>query len=174
MSAYTPSALWRWHCQDDVLLLDTGSQSHRTGFKPAQLCSTPIAQPFTLEHAEAYWLFWHQLESLGWPIEHCFAAAVDAVAGQFFLRQVGHKSWWFEPISHQYQPTEGSLVLLKSAQSLLALVLCQNGECARLLLLQHGVNLQSKPLCAGQVLTVLRDRLQPYAVKLPLKIAKSA
>ncbi len=174
MSAFTPSALWRWHCQDDVLLLDSANMTHRTGFKASQLCSPAIQQPFTLEHAEAYWMYWHQLENLGWPLEHCFAAAIDAVAGQFFVRQVGHKSWWFQPISQHYQPVAGSLVLVKSELSLLALVLCQNGECARILLLQHGLSLQAKPLCAGQVITILCDRLQPYAVKLPLKFAKSA
>jgi hypothetical protein len=174
MSAFTPSASWEWQCREDVLVLDTGIGCHRTGFKLSHLLSLPVNQAFTLEQAEAYWLYWHRLESLGWPLEHCFAAALDAVAGQFYLRQTGHKSWWFQPLSRQFQPVAASLVVLKAEQNFLGLVLCQTGECARILLLQHGLNLQSKALSAGQVVTVLCDRLLPYQHQTPLKFAKSA
>lgn len=174
MSAYIPSALWQWQSKGDVLALDTGVGSHSTAFQLHQLYTTPQQQPFTLEQAEAYWLYWHQLEQLGWPKEHCFAAAVDAVAGQFFLRLAAHKSWWFQPLSQQYQPTVGSLVQLAAQGMLLALVLNQTAHCAQLLLLQHGMTLQAKPLVPGQVLTVLCDRLQPHQQQLPPKLAKSA
>lgn len=174
MSAYIPSALWHWQSQGDVLALDTGVLCHCTGFTLSQLYASPQQQPFTLEQAEAYWLYWHQLESLGWPKEHCFAAAIDAVAGQFFLRLAAHKSWWFQPLSQQYHPKTGSLVQLAAQGMVLALVLNQTANCAQLLLLQHGITLQAKTLSAGQVLTVLCDRLQPHQQQLPPKLAKSA
>ncbi len=174
MSTYIPSALWHWQSQGDVLALDTGVLCHCTGFTLSQLYASPQHQPFTLEQAEAYWLYWHQLESLGWPKEHCFAAAIDAVAGQFFLRLSGHKSWWFQSLSQQYLPTVGSLVQLAAQGMVLALVLDQTAHCAQLLLLQHGMTLQAKPLAPGQVVTVLCDRLQPHQQQLPTKLAKSA
>lgn len=174
MSASIPSALWQWQCQGDVLALDTGVSQHCTGFKLSQLYASPQQQLFTLEQAQAYWLYWHQLESLGWPTAHCFAAAVDAVAGQFFLRQTAHKSWWFQPLSQHYQPKTASLVQVAAQELLLAMVLNQSAHCVQLLLLQSGLTLQEKSLVAGQVLTVLCDRLQPYQQQSPAKLAKSA
>lgn len=174
MSAFTPSAHWFWLCRDDFLQLETGHSIHRTGFRVSALINTPQQQALTLEQAEAYWLYWHQLEALGWPAEHCFAAAIDAVAGQFYLRQTGHKSWEFQVQSRHYMPVTGALVMLRTEQSLLAIVLCQSGECARILLLEHGLSLQGKPFMPGQVHTVLRDRLLPYQQQTPTKLAKSA
>ncbi len=159
MSASTPSAKWQW-LVNEQLQLDTGAVVQSTPFSPQQL-NTIEQTHFTLEQAQYYWTFWHALEQLQLDEAACFAATVDALCSQQFVRQTGHKSWGFSPVSQQYQPAIAELVLVAGRVSLLAIVTNSYGASSQLLLLDSGENLQGKQLFAGQVMVVLNDRLQP-------------
>lgn len=175
MSATTPSARWQW-LVNEQLQLDTGVRVQSTPFLSQQLI--PIEDThFTLEQAQWYWTFWHALESLQLDEMACFAAAVDALCCQQFVRQTGHKSWGFTMVSEHYQPPVAELVLLCGQVAMLAIVTNCYGASSQLLLLDSGENLQGKQLFAGQALVVLNDRLQPALQQKPVPhrhFAKSA
>lgn len=179
MSAYTPTAKWQWQAPSQLhpqLQLDTGLFAHQTPFSVQQLVTIDDTH-FTLEQAQYYWTFWHALEQLQLNEAACFAAAVDALCCQQFVRQTGHKSWGFTPVSQHYQPAIAELVLLAGRHAMLAIVTNSYGASRQLLLLDSGENLQGKPLLAGQALVVLNDRLQPALQQKPLPqrhFAKSA
>jgi hypothetical protein len=175
MSAYTPSARWQWLLHES-LQLDTGVAMQTTPFLRQQLVDLADSH-FTLEQAQYYWTFWHALEQLQFSEAACFAASVDALSAQQFVRQTGHKSWGFTPVSQQFQPAIAELVLLTGAVTMLAIVTNSYGTSSQLLLLDSGENLQGKQLLAGQVLVVLNDRLQPAMQQKPTSqriFAKSA
>ncbi|WP_333797739.1 hypothetical protein [Rheinheimera sp.] len=173
MCAFTPSASWQWQTQTGQLQLQTGQFLHRTPFQLTELNTNP-SPDFTLAQAELFWQFWHALEQLQYPAAACFAAAIDALAAQQYLRQTGHKSWWFTAISADYQPACAELVWVGGQQPLLALVTQQQGHCCQLLLLEDGHSLQGKALYAGEVLMLLNDRVQPWLPASGHKLAKSA
>lgn len=173
MSAFTPSACWHWHLDAGKLQLHTSSASHYTPFLVNDLNAIP-ATDFTLAQAELFWQFRHALEVLNLPEPICFAATIDAMAAQLFLRQTGHKSWWFTPVSDLYLPQATELVWLGAAEPLLAIITAQFGSCCQLLLLQQGNTLQGKQLYAGQVLVLLNDRVQPFAAPSRHQLAKTA
>ena len=159
MSAYAPSARWQW-LVNEQLHLDTGDVLQSTPFLHHQLIALADTH-FTLEQAQYFWTFWHALETLQFNEAACFAASVDALSAQQFVRQTGHKSWGFTPVSQQYQPTTAELVFVTGTTAMLAIVTNSYGASSQLLLLDSGENLQGKQLLAGQVLVVLNDRLQP-------------
>jgi cell division protein ZapC len=159
MSAYTPSAKWQW-LQNEQMQLDTGFAIQATPFGMHQLIAVDDTH-FTLEQAQWFWSFWHTLEQLQFNEAACFAATVDALCCQQFVRQTGHKSWGFSTVSQQYQPAVAELVLLAGRVMMLAIVTNCYGASSQLLLLDSGENLQGKQLLAGQALVVLNDRLQP-------------
>lgn len=169
MSAYTPTAKWQWQVpsqQQPQLQLDTGLALQPTPFSSQQLVTIEETH-FTLEQAQFYWTFWHSLEQLKFSEAACFAATVDALCCQQFVRQTGHKSWGFSPVSQHYQPAVAELVLLAGRASMLAIITNSYGASSQLLLLDSGENLQGKQLFAGQVLVVLNDRLQPALQQKP-------
>jgi len=175
MSASTPSARWQWLITEQ-LQLDTGAFIQTTPFSLQQLIAIEETH-FTLEQAQWYWTFWHALETLQLNESACFAASVDALCCQQFVRQTGHKSWGFVPVSEHYQPPVAELVLLSGKVAMLAIVTNSYGVSSQLLLLDSGENLQGKQLLAGQALVVLNDRLQPALQQKPLPqrhFAKSA
>ncbi len=175
MSASTPSAQWQW-LVNEQLQLDTGVAVQTTPFSPQQLVTIEETH-FTLEQAQYYWTFWHALEQLQLNEAACFAATVDALCCQQFVRQTGHKSWGFSPVSQHYQPPIAELVFLAGRASMLAMVTNSYGASSQLLLLDSGENLQGKQLFAGQVIVVLNDRLQPALQQKPVPhrhFAKSA
>lgn len=159
MSAYTPTAKWHWRL-DERMQLDTGVELQATPFLANQLITVDESN-FTLEQAQCFRSFWHTLEQLQFNDAACFAAAVDALCCQQFVRQTGHKSWGFCPVSQHYQPAMAELVLLSGRVAMLAIVTNSYGASSQLLLLDSGENLQGKQLLAGQALVVLNDRLQP-------------
>ena len=173
MSAFTPSACWQWQVNAGKLQLHTSQAVHNTPFSTADLNTQPVTE-FTLAQAELFWQFWHALEPLHFPEHACFAATVDAMAAQLYLRQSGHKSWWFTPVSKLYSPQTAELVWIGAVEPLLAIVTAQFGTCCQLLLLQQGETLQAKQLNAGQVLVLLNDRVQPWAALSRHPLAKSA
>jgi FMN phosphatase YigB (HAD superfamily) len=175
MSAYTPSASWHWLVTDQ-LQLDTGVAVQSTPFLSHQLIALEETH-FTVEQAQYYWIFWYALEQLQLDEAACFAATVDALCCQQFVRQSGHKSWGFSPVSQQYQPVIAELVFLAGRVAMLAIVTNSYGASSQLLLLDSGENLQGKQLLAGQVMVVLNDRLQPALQQKPTPqrhFAKSA
>ena len=173
MYAFTPSSCWNWQLDAGKLHLHSGAGRHSTPFLINDLTAVPSAE-FTLAQAELFWQFRHSLETLNLPEAICFAATVDALAAQLFLRQTGHKSWWFTPLSSLYLPQAAELVWVGAAEPLLAIVTAQHGHCCQLLLLQQGNTLQGKQLHAGQVLVLLNDRVQPFATPSRHQLAKSA
>lgn len=173
MSAFTPSACWHWQVNAGKLQLHTSSSVHNTPFLLNDLNAMP-APEFTLAQAELFWQFWHALEALDLPEPICFAATIDAMAAHLFLRQTGHKSWWFTPVSNLYVPQTTALVWIGAAEPLLAIITAQHGNCCQLLLLQQGNTLQGKQLYAGQVLVLLNDRVQAFAAPSHHPLAKSA
>jgi cell division protein ZapC len=173
MSAFTPSSCWHWQVDAGKLQLHSSSVLHNTPFMVNDLTAIPAAE-FTLAQAELFWQFRHALEPLNLPEAICFAAAIDAMAAQLFLRQTGHKSWWFTPVSNLYLPQATELVWIGAAEPLLAIITAQHGTCCQLLLLQQGYTLQGKPLYAGQVLVLLNDRVQPFTTPSCHQLAKSA
>lgn len=173
MSAFTPSACWHWQVDAGKLQLHTSAALHNTPFQLNDLNTMP-APDFTLAQAELFWQFWHAVEALSLPEHACFAATVDAVAAQLFLRQTGHKSWWFTPVSNLYVPQSAELVWLGAAEPLLAIITAQYGTSCQLLLLQQGCTLQGKQLYAGQVLVLLNDRVRAFAAPSHHRLAKSA
>lgn len=188
MSALTPSAHWRWQVDTYLTLqqctgLAKGSVGdvilHQTPFIASQLhgIHSALGAEFTLAQAEWYWRFWQATEPLSLSEPARFAATIDALASQQFVRQTGHKSWGFSVISSQYQPQIAELVLLSGAQVLLAVVTQTYQQSSQLLLLDSGENLQHKQLFAGQTLVLLNDRLQAYRPQRqtgPASFAKSA
>jgi hypothetical protein len=175
MSASTPSAKWQW-LVNEQLQLDTGVAVQSTPFSLPQLITIEETH-FTLEQAQFYWTFWHALEQLQFSEAACFAATVDALCCQQFVRQTGHKSWGFNPVSQHFQPTIAELVFLAGRASMLAIVTNNYGASSQLLLLDSGENLQGKQLLAGQAIVVLNDRLQPALQQKPTPqrhFAKSA
>lgn len=176
MSALTPSAHWGWQVDTYLTLkqltgITAGSVGdvvlHQTPFTASQLhavTTTPsaVVAEFTLAQAEWYWRFWQATEPLLLSDPARFAATIDALASQQFVRQTGHKSWGFSVISSQYQPQVAELVLLSGASVLLAVVTQTYGQSSQLLLLDSGENLQHKQMLAGQNLVLLNDRLQAY------------
>lgn len=173
MSAFTPSACWHWQVDAGKLQLHTSSAVHNTPFLASDLTAIP-ATDFTLAQAELFWQFRHTLEVLNLPEAIYFAATIDAIAAQLFLRQTGHKSWWFTPVSNLYSPKTAELVWVGAAEPLLAIITAQYGTCCQLLLLQQGNTLQGKQLYAGQVLVLLNDRVQAFAAPSRHQLAKSA
>lgn len=175
MSAYTPTAKWQWLVAEQ-LQLDTGVTLQSTPFLSQQLVTIEDTH-FTLEQAQWYWTFWHALEQLQFSEAACFAATLDALSAQQFVRQTGHKSWGFTPVSQYFQPTVAELVLLAGRASMLAIITNSYGASSQLLLLDSGENLQGKQMHAGQVIVVLNDRLQPALQQKPIPhrhFAKSA
>lgn len=173
MSAFTPSASWQWQIDDGRLQLVTDQVLHSTPFLLTELHTQP-AVDFTLAQAEIFWQFWHALEPLQYQAAACFAAAIDALAAQQFLRQSGHKSWLFPIRSVDYQPDSAELVWIDGQQPLLALVTQQLGHCCQLLLLENGYCKQGKALHAGKVLVLLNDRVRPCSAASSPRFAKSA
>lgn len=173
MSAFTPSSCWHWQVDAGKLQLHTSSAPHYTPFPVNDLNAIPVPD-FTLAHAELFWQFRHALEVLNLPEQVCFAATIDAMAAQLFLRQTGHKSWWFTQLSYLYSPQPTELVWVGAAEPLLAIITAQHGNSCQLLLLQQGNTLQGKQLYAGQVLVLLNDRVQAFAAPSSHQLAKSA
>lgn len=165
MSASTPSAKWQW-LVNEQLQLDTGVAVQTTPFFQHQLVAIEDTH-FTLEQAQYFWTFWHALEQLQLSEAACFAASVDALCAQQFVRQTGHKSWGFTPVSQQFQPAIAELVFVAGRVAMLAIVTNSYGASSQLLLLDSGENLQGKQLLAGQALVVLNDRLQPAQLQKP-------
>ena len=160
----SPTERWSWyHCTErNQLVLDINAElAFPAPFASHQLHLPRLAQAFTMQDAEHYWLALESLADAGLSQELQLYFALTAVAAVNFMRPQGHKSWYFADIANSKPLQAWQTADLVGQQLVQVLILQTDNDCAECLLLSEVTTLTGKQLAAGTVLRLLTSRLRP-------------